>query len=137
MSATTEGRGGIIMMAALTSIDRPDQWDWAAQTGTASYGDTLVAVMCRAGLLAGETTWPFFTKGGGDASWAWIAEEWTNLSFAPLPVLGAGSGMLVGPSSISTGAVGPWDSMEYVVGVAALCVVGSAGATSGWSAVTW
>lgn len=136
LAATTEGHGGVLILAALSPLTAPENWHFAAQAGTATYGDSLVAVMVRPDLPAGETTWPFTSKAGTNIAWAWIIEEWTNLSFAP--VLGeSDSGMLVSPSTAATGATGGWDAAEYVVGIAALAVVGSAGATSGWSAVTW
>jgi len=137
LSATRDGSGGIIIMGALATIGSPPNWHFAGWGASVAYSSRLVAVMCRADLPAGETTWPFVVSDGSTlASWVWVAEEWTNLSYAPLASQSTGTGLTGSPTALTAG---PSDTFtaEYVVGIAALMVGGSAGATSPFSTVTW
>jgi hypothetical protein len=79
----TEGSGGIIVMGVTFATNPPEQWHRVAGSGT-SMDNPNLAMMCRAGLPAGDQSWPFSVIGGSTAFWIWIAEEWANLSFAPL-----------------------------------------------------
>jgi hypothetical protein len=130
---STDGSGGIIILAAQSPLTPPDQWHAAAQAGI---GGALLSIMCRADLPAGETTWPFTTL-AGSANWAWVVEEWTNLSYSPIET-SASTGLstsVTNPAAISTGTTDVF-STEYVVGVAAILLNAGAG-SSAWSAVTW
>lgn len=137
LSATQDGNGGVIIMGALATIGSPENWHFAGWGASVAYNSRLVAVMSRADLPAGETAWPFVVSDGTTlASWVWLAEEWTNLSYAPLASQSVGTGLTGSPSSLTAG---PSDSFtaDYVVGIAALMVGGSVGATSTFSTVTW
>lgn len=134
LSPTVEGHCGIMVLAAHQALNPPEQWDDV--TG-ASIDDTtkMVAILCRADLPAGETTWPFSSIAGA-VNWVWVAEEWANVSFAP--ILGwARTNQLASVSSISTGTTDSWSSTDYAVGLAVMWIYGSAGATAGWPTVTW
>lgn len=133
-AGSTEGNAGILVLGAQTQIVSPDFWHIAAQSGTSAAAVQL-AVLCRADLFAGETTWPFVAVGGSPATWAWSAQEWTNVSFAAFETASPAGTLATNPASISTGTTGPFTT-EYVMGVAAVLVQGSATSTV-WSAGTW
>lgn len=129
----TAGNSGIIVVGAGTQVNPPEQWHYAGQAGAAAYGATQIAVLSRPDLLTGETSWALPTL-AGTPKWAWIAEEWTNISYAPQQG-SSGSGQLSAPASAATGSTGAFTA-EYVAGIAALLVYGGVNAAV-WSAVTW
>jgi hypothetical protein len=132
VSPSSEGTGGILIIGATNQVSPPDQWHYAAQTGIATYGGTLVAVLSRADLAPGEQSWPL-SVAAGTPNGVWVAEEWTNLSYEPVET-SAGSGLLSAPATAPTGSTGVFTA-EYVVGIAALLVFG--GGSIAFSGVTW
>jgi hypothetical protein len=133
LNPSGDGTGGIVIVGATTQVNPSENWHYAAQTGVVTYGSSVVAVLSRADLPAGEQTWPLASA--GTPSWCWIAEEWTNLSYEPVET-SAGSGVGAAPASLSSGSTGAFTA-EYVVGVAALLVFGGGTGSTAWSAVTW
>jgi hypothetical protein len=134
-SGSAEGSGGLIVMGALNAIASPENWDMPAGAGASAVSGFQVAIMCRADLPAGETTWPFVVVGGGSSYFVWLAEEWSNLAYAPVGA-DANTNLVTNPASISTGTTGSAEPAFYVA-VAAVFMTG--GASSGvWpSSVTW
>lgn len=128
----TGGNSGVLIAGATTQLNPPEQFHYGAQTGIATYGGTLVAVLIRPDLNDGEQSWTL-TPPSGTPNWCWIAEEWTNL--APTgEEASAGSGLLSAPATAPTGSTAAFDA-EYVVGVAALLVFG--GGSIAFSTVSW
>jgi hypothetical protein len=135
MAPTAEGNGGIIVISAQNVLAPPSQWHTLAAAGLSDV-NVMLGIMCRADLPPGETTWVFNSVGGVSGNWTWIAEEWTNLSYAPM--LGsARTNQLTSVGSISTGTTGTWDSTNYAVGIAAMWIYGASGAPAGWPTCTW
>lgn len=135
-SATTEGRGGIVVLGAQTVITPPEQWDIVAWSGTSTSYAQLVSIMCRADLPAGETTWSFSTIDGSNGSWAWVVEEWTNLSFAPIAADSGQTTLVVDPTSISSGSTGTTEA-PYVMLVAAALLQGGSTAAVWPASASW
>lgn len=130
---TSEGTGGLIVMGAMSAVDPPNQWhqvSWAGNVETSP----LMSVMVRADFLAGEQSWEFMPSPGSGPSWAWVVEEWTNLSYAPL-LAQSHTNLVSGPASLSTGTTPTW-SAPYAVGIAAITIIGGVNAQV-WSPVTW
>lgn len=127
-AGTAEGNAGIIAMFAQTPVAAPEQWDLVASTGLGQ-----LAVMCRADLPAGETSWPFDTQAGTPANWTWTAGEWANVASAPLESSAAATGT-GGASSVATGSTGSF-STEFVMGVAAFGIFSAGG--SAWPSVAY
>jgi hypothetical protein len=123
---TAEGNAGIIAMFAQTIIDSPEQWDIVASSSPG-----LLAVMCRADLPAGESSWPF--SSAGNPNWAWTTAEWANVASAPLESSASNAGAS-GATSISTGTTGTF-STQYVMGIAVFGLVATAG--SAWPSVSY
>lgn len=132
-SPATEGNGGIIVMAAQTVVAPPGQWHTAAAAGTAD-GSPQLAIMCRADLPPADQSWAFATFNGATANWCWLAEEWTNFSFAPFAG-SARTNLQSAPSSISTGTTGAFTA-DYVAGIAAVLLFGGPTAAA-WSTPSW
>jgi hypothetical protein len=134
------GRGGIIVMGGATILDKPSQWHYAVSAGTNDPKPAQLAIMCRADLPGGEQSWPFSAFLGASTNWAWVVEEWANLSFAPLVTAARTpntSGTFQG-ASISTGTTGTWDAGTYVVGIAAVLLLNGNNQGSVWpSSVSW
>lgn len=130
-----EGHSGVVMMAANNTIDPPEEWHFVAQAGvTTALGQN--GVMCRACLPAADQAWTF-GSGGSATTWVWVAEEWTNLSYAPLlslPTRGAG---VSAPTTLTSGASGSWDAAEYAMGIAVVALTTGAGGAETWPTVTW
>jgi hypothetical protein len=125
---TTAGNGGIIVMGVTFGTNPPEQWHRVAGAGS-SMDFPNVAIMCRADLPGGEQTWPFSVIGGSTAYWIWMAEEWDNLSFAPLAATPAQTTGAANPASVTTGDTGTWDA-PYVVGLGAVLMInGTTGGT--------
>lgn len=129
-----EGNGGVIVLGSGTQAAVPDQWHLAAVGGAGSA--LVLMIMCRADLPAGDQSWSFPAL-AGNVNWCWVAEEWTNLSFAPLATSARTSGALA-PTSVSTGTTAAFDA-PYAVGIAAvlLTTAGTGGnvwpSVSGWT----
>jgi|SRR5829696_7067078 len=117
-----EGRGGLIVMAAQLQLAPPEQWHTAAGSGS-SDDIHLLKILARPDLLAGEQSWGFATDNASQATWAWIIEEWTNVSFAPLQP-SARTLQTTSPAAISTGTTDTFNA-PYVVGVAAVMLTGA------------
>jgi hypothetical protein len=131
-NGVVEGRAGIIMLAATVPLAPPAQWDMSAQIG-AGGGLPTLAIMCRAGLPGGESSWPF-TSSAGSPNWCWLAEEWTNISSVPLQSTAPGSFGTTGDTSIATGSTGTFDA-QFVVGLAVVQIQSAGG--SAWPTVAW
>ena len=127
-ASTVEGNAGIICMFAQTPIAPPNQWDTVAFTSF-----TQIAIMCRADLPSGETSWPFSTASGGPANWGWTSGEWSNVASAPLET-SVGTTGTGGASSISTGTTAAFNT-RYVMGIAAFGISGTGG--SAWPSVSY
>lgn len=141
-----EGRGGLIVMASQTAVLPPYQWDAVVSAGISAGVPNLV-IMARPCLPAGDASWEFRAgnspvsegspPGSSDlAYWAWIAEEWTNLSYAPLLGSAKTDNLTAGLSSISTGTTGAW-SAPYAAGIAAAALIGSASSTAWPTSASW
>lgn len=131
---TVEGRCGVAVIAAHQALNAPEQWDDV--TGSSIDDVTkMVAIMCRADIPADETTWQFSSVAGA-VNWVWVAEEWSNVSFAPI-VGRARTNQLTSVSSISTGTTESWAAEEFVKGLAVMWIYGGAAATAGWPTVSW
>jgi hypothetical protein len=127
------GNSGLIVMGAQTFLAPPEQWHTAAGAG-ATDTSVQMGVMIRPDLPANDQSWVFATNTGAVANWLWVAEEWANISYAPLHG-SARTHTQVGGSSISTGTT-PAFTAPYVVGIAAVFMQGGTNAAA-WSPVTW
>lgn len=127
----TAGHGGVAVIVANTVVQPPEHWDMTSYSGTQS---PQLTVMCRADLPDQDQSWPFTAIGGGLANWAWLVEEWTNLSYAPV-VAAANAAVAAAPSSISTGSTGTWEG-GYAVGIAAVALTRPSG-SGAWPSVSW
>lgn len=140
-AATTELNSGLLVMGAQTDISPPRQWHSLSRAGFTT-GSHQLAIMIRPDLLGGEQSWDFQTSSadpvnpGGVAFWCWRVEEWTNLAFTPC--VGTSSTFNSTPSlaSISTGTTVAWDASLYVVGIAAVLMLGNAGGAA-WPDATF
>lgn len=131
---TTEGNAGIIVIGAITQLAPPEQWHTAASSG-AAVGSAQLAVLCRPDIPAGESSWTFEVSGGSASWWAWIVEEWTNVSFA-VQLASAQTLTVVTPASISSGTTDTFDAL-YAMAIAAVFVTGGGTGAGAWSPVTW
>lgn len=129
-SPAVEGNAGIIVMGPQSLINAPEQWDMLATAGT---GGVTLAIMCRACLPDGDQAWTF-TPTGGTPRWTWLAEEWTNVSYAPIAAVPASTSGLIAPTSASTGTTGTTD-VPYVACIAAVQILATGG--SAWPTVAW
>lgn len=129
-AGTTEGNTAIIVMGAQTLINSPTQWDLVITAGT---GGPTLAIMCRADIPAGESSWPFTPISGGP-NWTWTSAEWMNISNAPIETTATSGSGVSAPSSISTGTTGSFTS-QYVMGIAAVQLLSTGG--SAWPTVSW
>jgi hypothetical protein len=135
-SGTTEGNGGVIVIAALATLDPPEQWSTAARASTSDSAAPILAIMSRPDIPANETGWTFAGAGGSSTFWTWLAEEWTNLCSTPVWAT-AHTNQALSPASTSTGTTGSPDPAFYVA-IAAVYLIGAATATTGWpSSVSW
>lgn len=125
-----EGNCGVLVIVGATQLDSPANWHILARSGTASTIAVQLGIMCRADLPAGEQSWPIQALAGTATNFAWVAEEWTNVSYAPLQgfVNAAGAG---GVSSLATGSTGSFDA-PYVAGIAAAAVIDGPGTGAAW-----
>jgi hypothetical protein len=124
-SGTTEGNTGITCMFAGTAVNPPAQWDIVASASI------FLAIMCRGGLPAGESSWPFSTP--GNTNWTWTAGEWANAAPAPLQSPAPGN-FANAPASISAGSTGTFDA-QYVMGIAVFGIIGAGG--SAWPSISY
>jgi hypothetical protein len=127
-AGVADSDAGIIAMFAQTPVASPPQWDIVASTGLGQ-----LAIMCRADLSAGESSWPFSTAAGTPANWTWTSGEWANVAPAPLETSAAATGT-GGASSVATGSTGSF-ATEFVMGVAAFGVFSAGG--SAWPSVAY
>jgi hypothetical protein len=127
-AGSAEGGAGIIAMFAQTPVAPPEQWHIVTSTGLG-----LLAVMCRADLPAGESSWPFATASGGAANWTWTAGEWANVALAPVETSASATGA-GGASSVSAGSTGTFGT-QFVMGVAAFGIFSAGG--SAWPSVSY
>jgi hypothetical protein len=134
-SPAAEGNSGIaVVYAGGSGGDPPEQWDMVADGGQAALW--VVGIGCRVCLAASEQDWEFRAFGGLATSWAWVAEEWTNISFAPL--LGtAGVDTAANPASMTLGPTASWDATDYAVGIAAVLISNGTAGGSVWPSVSW
>jgi hypothetical protein len=137
-ATTTEGNFGLIVVGAAGTVTPPELWHYAGSSGSGSLVTTQLAIMCRADLPAGEQSWPFACSGNLATSWAWLVEEWSNTSVAPV-VAKVGSTGAANPTSVTLSAPETLAAAEYVAAVAALLIytstVGSG--SSAWPSVSW
>lgn len=138
-SPAVEGRSGLIVMGAQTVIAAPQQWDIVAGSGAAA-GSPQLGVMVRAGLPDGDQSWAFQALGGTSTYWSWLAEEWTNISYAPL--LGTANTSTIKDPASATYTIGPTGSWSapYAVGIAALFMlvaIQSGDTPTLWPSVSW
>lgn len=140
-----EGRGGIVVLGAQSTLNAPFQWDPAVFSGFGA-GANMLLIMSRPWLLDAEQTWTFKASGtaiaesdtGVTANWCWIAEEWDNLALVGPHASASNPDATYGKMACSTGTTAALTA-DYVVGIAAVMVqasdIGSAGfATSAsWS----
>lgn len=136
LAETVAGRGGVIVIGAGTGLDAPEQWHRVAKGGQ-SAAFPQCTILCRANLLGGETSWAF-ASAGGTTNWAWVAEEWTNLSYAPLAVPGVDNtpgGFQ--PASVTLGPTDTWTGIPYVMAVAAIAILHGTAGGGTWPTVTW
>lgn len=129
-----EGNCGLVVVAAGTEIISPEQWHVAASSGAAS-NSIQVGVMCRPDLPPADQTWAFANIGAQNTNWVWLAEEWTNVSFAPMQG-SAQTTTVTAPASISSGTTASFDA-PYVVGIAATFVQSNAATAFGWPTVAF
>jgi hypothetical protein len=131
------GNGGVVLLAAAGVIEKPEQWDMVIGVGLTDTSTPQLMILCRADLPDADQSWTFLPVGGaGVTNWAWVAEEWTNLSYAPL-LATAFTGATTAPTSISSGTTGTWD-WPYAVGIAVVSLVhGTSGAFTWPSSVSW
>lgn len=127
--STTEGNAGIIVLGAQTLINPPAEWDMVVSAGT---GGPTLAIMCRAYIPGGESSWPFTPISGGP-NWTWLAEEWANVSSVPEETSASNTGASA-PASYSTGTTGTFTS-QFVAGVATVQILATGG--SAWPSVSW
>lgn len=119
---------GIICMFAQTPIAAPNQWDVPATTGLG-----LLAIMCRAYLPGGESSWSFDTAAGTPANWTWTVGEWDNVALGPVETSSAATGT-GGAASISTGSTNSFNT-EFVMGIAAFGIFSAGG--SAWPTISY
>jgi hypothetical protein len=131
-----EGNSGVIMMQVNNMIDPPEQWHLVAQAGAVTTAPQS-GVLCRACLSAGDQSWTFVTTGGGSTTWVWVAEEWANLSYAPLLSPATRTIGVAAPTSLTSGASDSWDAGEYALGIAVIGLTTVAGGAQTWPTVTW
>lgn len=127
-SPAVGGNGGVLAIFVAQVLAPPAQWHMVA-SGTAAPGTPLLGIMCRADLPEGDQSWAFQAVSGTGTGWAWVAEEWTNLSYAPL-LGGTETVGLLSATFRSTGTTGTWDA-PYAVGIAAC------GMLSGTGSAVW
>lgn len=130
-AGTTAGKAGLIVVKTSVPLDPPNQWHTAAAGDVTAGG---LYMFCRPDMPEGETSWPF-SWAGGAPTWVWKAEEWSNVSFAPMLGSAAGTGAFAA-SSIPSGTTGSFDAGP-VLAVAAFGILrgGGAGATA-WPTVS-
>lgn len=135
-AGSTEGTCGIAVVGVIVNLGPPERWHFAAASGITAAAQQF-GIFCRADLPAGESSWAFGTANGSLATWLWLAEEWTNVSFAP--VAGT-SGILTAPlgaTSFTAGPTGSFEGSPYVVGIAAVFIQSSALSDATWPSVSW
>lgn len=134
---TTEGNSGVIMMMVASLLASPEQWDIVASSGPVA-NSPQAGVMCRACTLSGEQTWAFSSTSGLATNFAWVAEEWTNLSFAPLLSMPTDQTGVQPPANLTAiGPSGTWDATEYAVGIAIVGLISAATDGITWPTVAW
>jgi hypothetical protein len=127
-TGTAEGNAGVTCMFAQTPVAAPEQWNIVTSTGLGQ-----LAVVCRADVLAGETSWPYSTAAGTPANWTWTAGEWSNVALAPVESSSSATGA-GGAGSLSTGSTGTF-SAQFVMGIAAFGIFSAGG--SAWPSVAY
>lgn len=128
-SPAAEGHTGVIFMGAQSIITPPEQWHLFG----AGVGGVTLGIMLRADLSAGEQAWTF-TPVAGTPRWTWLAEEWANVSYAPLAAAAGSNNGVLAPASHSAGTTGT-TSAPHVAVVAAVQLLSTGGTT--WPSVAW
>jgi hypothetical protein len=132
-SATTAGHAGIIVLTCQNIMNPPEQWHLMAQSGAGGQASPQGGIACRVDLPAGETSWSFSPM-SGSPGWAWVVQEWTNVSFAPIAATPAGNWAAGGSASYSTGSTGEFSGL-YVMAIAYLGI--NSTGTTPFSAGSW
>lgn len=127
-AGTTEGHGGLIVLGVQNPIIPPAQWDTLAVAGVAQ----TLAIMCRADLPAGESSWGFQTL-TGSANWTWTVGEWANLAWVPEETSASANGT-TGDTSIASGSTGVF-AAQFVVGIVAVQIMSTGG--SAWPTISY
>jgi hypothetical protein len=125
-----EGNGGFAVVFAANILSAAEQWHMVAQSPDPN---PSLGIFCRADLPPSDQSW-VFSAFNITTYWTWLAEEWTNLSYAPLLAYSS-TAASVTPASKSTGTTGTWDA-PYALGIAAVGIWNSA-ATGGSTWPTW
>lgn len=111
---TVEGNCGLIILKTSTVIGPPLEWDSLYEDGAGR-----LAVMYRADVVGGESSWAF-TFDAGALEWVWKVEEWANIAWkGPEGIAKTNSGT-PGSASIATGNTDRAFTAEYVVGFLAV-----------------
>ena len=105
-AATTAGHCGIIFEMAQTTLDTPAQWDLVIGAGS-SDEFWQVGLCLRADLPAGESEWEIRSVGELATQWAWRAEEWSNVSNAPVLATARRNATTEGETNIPLGPTSP------------------------------
>lgn len=132
---TVGGRAGIIIVGTPISIDPHANWHFAAWGG-ADPSLRSLAVMCRTDIPDGEISWTFGTA-GGPSNWCWVAEEWANLSYAPVVGWWNDTAGAPNPATYTLGPTNDWGTVPYVVAVAALLLINGTTGGTVWPSVSW
>jgi hypothetical protein len=139
----TEGSAGFVVIGSQGQVTPPWEWHEAALSGI-SAGVNELAILIRPDLEDQEQSWVFNAGAapvptgvsGSSAFWAWLVEEWANVSYAPMQGSASAVNSTGGVSSLSIGPTGSFTA-QYVIGVAAVMILGSASSTAWPTGASW